>query len=392
MAIEETHFVAGDDAASDLAHHLFQAGAAADSDKTVRALALAGEVAMRAMAFDDALRHFDNAVALEPEDPQTRAGLLHGRAGALRSLGRWDEALDAWREALSLAEAVGDHVATGQMAWEVAHQLAWATRWQEAAETAARGLATLGDVQTPERAQLTLLCGIAFGMGGNGAFGWQMIEEGTALAERLGDDRLVGYAGYCQAIHHWAYWNADACVVSGRRALGPLRASGDLWDLAALLGFIDFMLFAQGRIDEALPIAREGLELAQRLGHRGAELIPGRTIAYMELFFQGRWDEFEAYVERDIEICRTIESPFIQDAYTWKGMLAHVRGDWRRPAPGTSAAPRTSCRACGRRSIPCSSPAIWPGRATRMRRAGCSSSTGRSSHAHPRGPSRWDRG
>jgi class 3 adenylate cyclase/tetratricopeptide (TPR) repeat protein len=327
-AIETTHFVAGDAAASDLAHHLFQAGAAADAEKTVRALALAGEVAMRTMAFDDALRHFDNAVAVEPDGADTRASLLHGRARALRSLGRWDEALDAWREALALAEAAGDHEATGQMAWELAHQLAWATRWQEAAETAARGLAGLGDAQTPERAQLTLLCGIAFGLGGNGAFGWQMIEEGTALAERLGDDRLIGYARYCQTAYHWAYWNAEACVQSGRRAIEPLRASGDLWDLAALLGFIDFMLFALGRIDEALPVARESLELCQRLGHRGAELLPARTMAYMELFFPGRWDEFEAYLERDIEICLTIESPFVRDDYTWKGMLAHIRGDW----------------------------------------------------------------
>ncbi len=327
-AIESTHFVAGDAAASDLAHHLFQAGAAADPDKTVRALALAGEVAMRTMAFDDALRHFDNALALEPEDPRTRAGLLHGRARALRSHGRWDEALDAWREALSLAEAVGDHEATGQMAWELAHQLAWATRWQEAAETAARGLAGLGDAETAERAQLTLLCGIAFAMGGNGAFGWQMIEEGAALAERLGEGELIGYAGYCQAIYHWAYWNADACVEAGRRAIEPLRAAGDLWDLAALLGFIEFMLFAQARTDEALPVARESLELSQRLGHRGAELIPGRTIAYLELFFDGRWEEFDAYLDRDIEICRTIESPFIHDAYSWKGMVAHARGDW----------------------------------------------------------------
>ena len=157
----------------------------------------------------------------------------------------------------------GDHEATGQMAWELAHQLAWATRWQEAAETAARGLASLGDAQTPERAQLMLLSGVAFGLGGSGAFGWQMIQEGSALAERLGQDRVVGYALYCQTVYHWAYWNAAECVRSGRRAIEPLRASGDLWDLAALLGFIDFMLFAEGRIAEALPVARESLELCR---------------------------------------------------------------------------------------------------------------------------------
>jgi class 3 adenylate cyclase/tetratricopeptide (TPR) repeat protein len=326
-AIETSSFVAGDEAATDLAHHLYQAGAAADPAKTIRALELAGEVAMRAMAFDEALRHFDNALAVEPEDARARAGLLHWRGRALRSMGRWEEALAAWRESLSILERGGDPAAAGLMAWEVAHQLAWGTRWVEATEVASRGLANLGDALVPERAYLTLMCGVAFGLAGNGGPGWQMIEDGTALAERIGGDHLVGYAFYCQAVFHWVYQNPEACIEAGRQGEEALRRAGDLWDLAALLGFANFALVFLGRRDEAEARAIEAIALCRQLGHLGAELIPARIRAYVQSFFPGRFEELEAYYDIDAEICRRIDSPFLRDTYMWRGVIADLRGD-----------------------------------------------------------------
>ena len=343
MAIETSSFVGGDGEASDLAHHLYQAGAAADPEKTVRALALAGQVAMRTMAFDEALRHFENALSIELDDAPTRANLLHGLGLALRSLGRWEDALSAWREALTLLEGSGDPKGAGLMAYEMAHQLAWATRWAEATEVATRGLANLGDAPVPERAFLTLMSGIAFSLGGNGEFGRQLIDEGQALAERIGEEDLIGYGLYCRAVHHWAYGEAEACIEVGRRAAEVLRRAGDLWDLAALLGFMDFGLFLMGRFEECFATAEEAIELCRRLGHLGAELIPGRSLAFGRHFVQGHFDEFEAYIDRDIEICRTIGSPFIRDGLVWKGLIASLRGDPEAARPwyeGAAEEPR----------------------------------------------------
>ena len=86
--------------AAELAHHFYQAGSAADAEKTVRYLALAGDQAMEAAAFEDALRHYDDALSLQPADDQRgRADLLYKRGLALHSLGRWEEALADWLEA-----------------------------------------------------------------------------------------------------------------------------------------------------------------------------------------------------------------------------------------------------------------------------------------------------
>src|SRR3970282_580793 len=62
--------------AADLAHHLYQAGAAAEPEKTVRYLTLAGEQAFAAAAFEDALRLCEDALSLQPADDRRGRGDL----------------------------------------------------------------------------------------------------------------------------------------------------------------------------------------------------------------------------------------------------------------------------------------------------------------------------
>ena len=89
-AVERVHGAKVDRYASDVGRHLFQAGAAADPEKTVRFLALAGDQALEAGAFDEALRQFDDALSVHDEDDQRQvADLLCRKGRALRSLGRW---------------------------------------------------------------------------------------------------------------------------------------------------------------------------------------------------------------------------------------------------------------------------------------------------------------
>jgi class 3 adenylate cyclase/tetratricopeptide (TPR) repeat protein len=95
--------------AVELAHHLYQAGAAADAERTARYLVLAGQRALEALAFEDALRNFDAARSLLPvTDHPAHARLLRHRALALRGMARTDQALAALAEALALAVAGAD--------------------------------------------------------------------------------------------------------------------------------------------------------------------------------------------------------------------------------------------------------------------------------------------
>ena len=106
-AVERVHGAKVDRYASDVGRHLFQAGAAANPEKTVRFLALAGDQALEAGAFDEALRQFDDALSVHDEDDQRQtADPLCRKGRALRSLGRWEEAIEEWTPALSIYEAL----------------------------------------------------------------------------------------------------------------------------------------------------------------------------------------------------------------------------------------------------------------------------------------------
>ena len=86
--------------AGDLAYHLSHAGRYGDRASLVHYLTIAGDRAFDAAAFDDAVGHFDHALSLMPNDDQLgHAQLLERLAMALRSVGRWDDALRTMNDA-----------------------------------------------------------------------------------------------------------------------------------------------------------------------------------------------------------------------------------------------------------------------------------------------------
>ena len=81
-------------------------GSSADSARTARFLIMAGERALQALAFEDALRHLETARTLLADvDNSGQARVLRLKALALRGMGRTDEALAAFGQALPLAPA-----------------------------------------------------------------------------------------------------------------------------------------------------------------------------------------------------------------------------------------------------------------------------------------------
>ena len=75
----------------DIAHHLLSAGPSAPSKRTVAALVSAAQANIESLAFEDALRHMDNAARLVDDDGQLELSRM--QAGALRGAGRVNDAL-----------------------------------------------------------------------------------------------------------------------------------------------------------------------------------------------------------------------------------------------------------------------------------------------------------
>ena len=107
-AIERRYADDLEEHAADLTHHLSRAGRLTDRPRLVRYLTIAGERAVDAAAFDDAVAHFQQALSLlERSTQETRAELLERLAMALRSVGQ-DDAMSTMNEALDIYQALGE--------------------------------------------------------------------------------------------------------------------------------------------------------------------------------------------------------------------------------------------------------------------------------------------
>jgi tetratricopeptide (TPR) repeat protein len=128
---------------------LSHAGRFADKASLVRYLTIAGDRAFDAAAFDDAVTHFEHALVLIPvaADQYGRAQLLERLSMALRSVGRWDDALRTMYEALDRYEALGRAEDIGRLGWAMVYQLTWNGRLIEAVAVGRRALAPLGEAR-----------------------------------------------------------------------------------------------------------------------------------------------------------------------------------------------------------------------------------------------------
>jgi class 3 adenylate cyclase/tetratricopeptide (TPR) repeat protein len=315
--------------AADLAHHFYQAGAAADPEKTVRYLVLAGDKAREAAAFEDALRLYHDALSMLPaDDRRGQADLLYKRGQALRSLGRWEEALADWRQALAFYEELGDAQALARVCNGLSALLAWAARWDEAVELARRGLGALGQQVSVDRCRLLAQTGSHLSLSGDYDTGAPLLTEALALAEELGDRHLLGLVLLSKGLVHYWHMQMREAVESGLRAAELLRSAGSLWSLAEILWVTQHALLSLGRFEEAAEIGREAEPLAERLGHLFALLLTTRGSGAVDLNLTGDINRFEEFVKADLELCRSAGIAWVSNSYTWLGAVHLWRGEW----------------------------------------------------------------
>jgi len=323
----ETLYGEDPDRAGDLAHHLLEAGSTVDATRAARYLARAGDRSLDAAAHDEALRYFDVALALHSAHDRARADMLFGSGRALRSLGRWDEVMPRWRDAIGLYEGAGEIDAAGRACREAANQLSWAARWEEALEMAGRGLAALEGRVNADRARLFAEVTVLFAASGYREAAEQMIHEAHQLAREVGDPELMGHVLTMESIHDLFFMRASHGASTGRRAVEILRTSGALWDLATAFSFLSVHLAFHGDTREAARVREEAEPLAARLGHHGAlmALLRSRMLGYV---LAGDLEAYERGAEEELELDRSAQLPWIGGAHLWLGVAMFVRGRW----------------------------------------------------------------
>ena len=296
----------------------------------MRYLTIAGDRAFDAAAFDDAVGHYEHALSLiSSADQLGRAQLLERLAMALRSVGRWDDALRTMNEALDRYEALGQVEAIGRLGWAMVYQLVWTARLVEGVQVGQRTLAALGNTVSADKARLLSALGWALSASGDYPAATATFDQARALAEQVGNERAVADVLHMQTLHHLGYAEFADGIRVGLRAAEVFERESALWDLCSVQAFVIYEDGTLGSREQAASLADKTLGIAERLGHLGA--------AFMVLLDQireaamlGDLPLVEALGPQILDIGERGGLPWRYVGYIYLGLAAHWRGNAER--------------------------------------------------------------
>ena len=322
--------------AAELAWHWY---AAHDLERALPAAVEAGRAAERAYAFAEAQRQFERALELWERAPAATAGLdkveLLARAGeAAANAGAADRAVALVRGALAEVDPARDPLPAGQLTERLAFHLRVAGRpgAMEAYQAAVR-LVPPGP--TVERARVLAGLGQALMLRARFAEAVATCQEAIEVARAAGSPAVETHALCSLGTALARLEDPDdglAHLQEARRLAAQLGAAND--EARACVNLSD-LLNDLGRLEEAVTVAMEGIEVARAAGLRrtfGAFLAGNGAAA---LYNQGRWDEtarltadfLELGDEEDLNTVTLRQSMSALDAGRgdFESALGHVR-------------------------------------------------------------------
>jgi hypothetical protein len=316
---------------ADIARHLYDAGPLADAGRTRRLLIEAGHFALAAAAADEAMENYDRALELDADlGDDERANILNHRGAAWRGLNRWDDAARDWLEALAVFEQLGDGETVARLCWDVAYWHSWANRMKEAEKLCNRGLAAVSEEPSVERCQL--LAAFAMCAGERTVYStWEThIEQAIAMAEELGEERLLGgyiLTGKQYLGQHW--FKADLHAETSDRAIALMRRLGTPFELSTVLGasFLGYVFNA--RFDEVEKNHPEAVALGRKHGDFGTEMHAEISLAMVQSY-RGEFEDACARIAHVADWAREIDFAWKAPVLALEAMLRFWAGDWER--------------------------------------------------------------
>ncbi len=254
-----------------LAHHLYQAGAAADAQRTAKSLLLAGTSRARGGRVRGDARDVRQLIGLElaEDDPLLAEAYEHRgerSPGCSGTTKRPPRSIARWTIYIALKDDAGiERAARGE-----AKVYGWRGRPAEGLPAVTRGLKALSSGAARERALLLSWFGTMRILNGASGRGEPVHGRGHGDAvEQLDDADTVGRILIAKAWYERMCGDYHASARAGRRALAllPARALWHRADVSVELSLVDYFLGRLAECDERLP---EVEKAARPVGHGGA--------------------------------------------------------------------------------------------------------------------------
>jgi tetratricopeptide (TPR) repeat protein len=266
-AIERVYGASIDKHASAMAHHLYQAGAASDPEKTTKYLLSAADEARTASAPEDALKFIDQALSLWDDDGGAIIAELHDRRGrVLRSLGKPDEAIKELTRAVECWDAVTHLDALVSSAGELGVTYLWQAELDPARKMMAHVLARLEDATALQRFPLLLVNAMLLSGAGLSAEGMAAFEEAENI-RRTANNPMFDLMALAAETHcRWTMMDLAGAAAASRKAVAGFEAAGQPWMAADIAYVQGYATMDHGRF----PTSAEMDEIdarARRIGH-----------------------------------------------------------------------------------------------------------------------------
>jgi len=256
-----------------LAHHLYQAGVAADVTRTAKFLILAARRAIAAGAFEEVLEATEHLIGLDlaTDDPQLAEAFEH-RGAALTGLQRPDEGIASLERAFDLHVQRRDDGGIAHAARALFITLAFQGRALDALAVCRRALRALSPEATRERALLVATSTSAALNEVSPDVALKDLHEAMRLAEELGDPALVGGILVSKATAYGMCGESEISLDAARQAL-QLLPPAQLVTRGGVLMNLLINSYLSGRFKDGAALAHEAILLAQRSGQYGLAAI-----------------------------------------------------------------------------------------------------------------------
>jgi tetratricopeptide (TPR) repeat protein len=281
-AIERVYSSALDKHASAMAHHLYQAGAATDPEKTTKYLVVASDEARASNATDDALRFLDQALSLWDDETGPLVADLHDRRGrVLRSLSRPDEAVASLERALSLWDPAADTDRLIATAVELCLTHVWRADAVSAARVTGDTLTRVTHANPVQQIPIQLVHAASLAVSGEAAKAVQVFEVSDRARAQAGIPALDLMALPIEIHVRWCTMDVERAAALSRRA-APLLAEARLpWqaaDIRWVALFCDYFLGRPVSFAEIDTVVAE----ARRVGHSAPIGVLETLRAYLQ--------------------------------------------------------------------------------------------------------------
>lgn len=307
-----------------IGHHLAEAGDA----RAVGHLRVAGERAMRLHALEEALAHFDRAIALLPADapPEVAQGLLVGKGRTHELRAQYDEAIAAYEElerrgaaagdtrlelaglarritvfatptprrdlpeaerllerALALARERDDRTALARLQWDHALIARWRTRAEESIAAGEEAIALAKEIGDRELAALVMsdISPMYTVARGDRRRTRELLGEAAAIFQDMGNKpMLADNLGMTAFMHVWA-GELDAALVANSEERAIAQEIGNKWN-------ISFSTFASGYVHAhrgdwglAIETWEEGIRVGAEAGFLAIQVGPRADLGWL---------------------------------------------------------------------------------------------------------------